>query len=156
MTVFKGRAWKFDDDIDTDQIFPGKYLPLTDKVEMGKVAMSGVEGFEDFSERISKGDILLAGENFGCGSSRQQAVDCFASLGVSLIVAKSFGAIYERNAINSGFPIVTGDLLGLADGDEIEVDLLSGRIGLPGGREAFAAPFSKVQWDIYQRGGLLR
>ena len=123
---------------------------------MGQHAFGNIEGFADFAEKARPGDIVVTGENFGCGSSRQQAVDCFASLGVSLIVAKSFGAIYERNAINSGFPIVTGDLLGLADGDEIEVDLLSGRIGLPGGREAFAAPFSKVQWDIYQRGGLLR
>ena len=101
MTVFKGKAWKFDDDIDTDQIYPGKYLPLTDKVEMGKVAMSGVEGFEDFSERVGKGDVLLAGKNFGCGSSREHAVVTLEYAGVSVVVAKSpcgFRAVYEQHA----------------------------------------------------------
>ena len=90
------------------------------------------------------------------GSSRQQAVDCFESLGVSAVIAESFGAIYERNAINKGFPIVTADLISrdLKTGDEIEVDLRNQIITLPGG-ETVRAAFSEVQMEIYQRGGLL-
>jgi len=101
---------------------------------------------------------VVAGGNFGCGSSRQQAVDCFASLGVSVVIARSFGAIYERNAINSGFPILAADLTdeGLESGDEIEVDLETGRVTLPGNRSVEVAPFSEVQLSIYRRGGLLR
>jgi 3-isopropylmalate dehydratase small subunit len=114
-------------------------------------------GWEDFSGRARPGDIVVTGKNFGCGSSRQQAVDCFESLGVALLVAESFGAIYERNAINKGFPILVADLVhaGLKDGDEIEVDLGTGRIALPTGKESVGQPFSPVQMEIYQRGGLL-
>jgi homoaconitate hydratase family protein/3-isopropylmalate dehydratase small subunit len=158
-STVRARVWVIPkDNIDTDMIFHNRHLAITDVSEMGQHAFGNLEGYEDFATRARPGDVVVTGENFGCGSSRQQAVDCFTSLGVSLIVARSFGAIYERNAINSGFPILTGDLLGegLVDGAEIEVDLKTGRIGLPGGGERNAAPFSDVQWDIYQRGGLLR
>ncbi|MHC4469671.1 MAG: aconitase/3-isopropylmalate dehydratase large subunit family protein [Planctomycetota bacterium] len=157
--ITAGRVWTIPkDSIDTDMIFHNRHLAITDVAEMGQHAFGNLPGFEDFAARARPGDIVVTGENFGCGSSRQQAVDCFRSLGVSLIVAKSFGAIYERNAINSGFPILAADLLGtgLEDGQEIEVDLKTGRIGLPDGGELEAPPFSEVQWDIYQRGGLLR
>ncbi len=99
---------------------------------------------------------MVTGKNFGAGSSRQQAVDCFESLGVSAVIAESFGAIYERNAINAGFPIVAADLIsqGLKNGEEIEVDLNSQTITLPGGPKA-KGYFSEVQMDIYKRGGLL-
>jgi 3-isopropylmalate dehydratase small subunit len=85
-------------------------------------------------------------------------VDCFASLGVALVIAKSFGAIYERNAINAGMPIMVADLseAGLASGDEVEVDLATGEItNVPSGRVFRGRPFSQVQLDIYRRGGLL-
>ena len=100
---------------------------------------------------------MIAGGNFGGGSSRQQAVDCFRALGVALVIARSFGAIYERNAINAGFPILAADLLsaGLDDGMEIEVDLVTGEVTVPGGRLC-VEPFSPVQLAIYRRGGLLR
>ena len=157
MTVFKGRAWKFDDDIDTDQIFPGKYLPLTDKVEMGKVAMSGVEGFEDFSERISKGDILLAGENFGCGSSREHAVVTLEYAGISVVVAKSFARIFYRNAVNLGYPILEADAVDRAgQNDELEVDADAGVIkNLTTGEVYTCTTLSGLEREISAAGGLI-
>jgi len=155
---FKGRAWVIPiENIDTDMIFHNSHLAITDIAEMGKHAFGNLAGFEDFAEKARPGDIVVTAGNFGCGSSRQQAVDCFKSLGVSAIVARSFGAIYERNAINSGFPILTADLIstGLETGDEIEVELSTGKITLPRGEVCEGARCSRVQLEIYQRGGLL-
>ena len=117
-----------------------------------------LEGWEDFPRKVGAGDLVITGENFGAGSSRQHAVDCFKSLGVSAIVARSFGAIYERNAINAALPIVTGDLSGLnlKDGDIIVVDFIKGEVKNEAtGDTATVRPFSEVQLDIYKRGGLL-
>jgi 3-isopropylmalate/(R)-2-methylmalate dehydratase small subunit len=94
------------DDIDTDMIFHNRYLHITDLAQMGQYALDNLKGWEDFAQKAQAGDILVAGKNFGAGSSRQQAVDCFRALGIGCIVAESYGAIYKRNAINSGFPIV--------------------------------------------------
>jgi homoaconitate hydratase family protein/3-isopropylmalate dehydratase small subunit len=145
------------DNVDTDMIFHNRHLAITDLAEMGRHAFGNLPGFTGYAATAKPGDIVIAGGNFGCGSSRQQAVDCFRALGTALLVAKSFGAIYERNAINSGFPILAADLLsaGLADGMEIEVDLVSGEVVVPGGRLR-VEPFSPVQLAIYRRGGLLR
>ncbi|MCU0726706.1 MAG: aconitase/3-isopropylmalate dehydratase large subunit family protein [Planctomycetes bacterium] len=145
------------DNIDTDMIFHNRHLAITELAEMGRHTFGNLPGFTDFAARARPGDIVIAGGNFGCGSSRQQAVDCFRALGVGLLVAKSFGAIYERNAINSGFPILAADLLsaGLPDGAEIEVDLVTGEVTGPGLRLS-VEPFSPVQLEIYRRGGLLR
>jgi 3-isopropylmalate dehydratase small subunit len=154
--VLKGRVWVVEkDNIDTDMIFHNRYLTITDIAEMGQYTFDNLEGWEDFAKQAQPGDIVVTGKNFGAGSSRQQAVDCFKSLGVRAIVAESFGAIYERNAINQGFPIVAADIIaaGLEDGDEIEVDLANQTIRLPSGDEVPAA-FSDVQMAIYQRGGV--
>jgi 3-isopropylmalate/(R)-2-methylmalate dehydratase large subunit len=154
---FKGRVWVVDqDNIDTDMIFHNRYLTITDIDEMGQYTFDNLKGWEDFPSKAEPGDIVVTGKNFGAGSSRQQAVDCFESLGVSLVIAESFGAIYERNAINKGFPIVAADLIsgGLKDGEEIQVNLASQTITLPDGKEV-AGAFSEVQMDIYKRGGLL-
>lgn len=159
-TKIKGRVWLVDmDNIDTDMIFHNRHLAITELNEMGQHTFGNLDGWKDFPERVKAGDIVVTGSNFGCGSSRQQAVGCFTSLGVSLLVAKSFGAIYERNAINAGVPIMAADLAGagLKNGDEIEVDLKSGEITLLGSGEAVkGSPFSQVQMEIYQRGGLLK
>jgi len=155
--MFRGRVWVVEkDNIDTDMIFHNRYLTITDIAEMGQYTFDNLEGWEDFAQKAEPGDIVVTGKNFGAGSSRQQAVDCFESLGVSLIIAESFGAIYERNAINKGFPIVTADLIsrGLKTGDEIEVDLRNQVITLPSG-DRVEAGFSEVQMEIYKRGGLL-
>jgi 3-isopropylmalate/(R)-2-methylmalate dehydratase large subunit len=157
-TTFRGRAWVVRvDNVDTDMIYHNRHLSVTDLAEMGQHALGNLEGFESFAREAKPGDIVVAGGNFGCGSSRQQAVDCFRSLGVTCVVARSFGSIYERNAINSGFPIVTADLVStdLETGQEIEVDLTTGRITLPSDVVVEGEPFSDVQLEIYRRGGLL-
>ncbi|HEX2970588.1 MAG TPA: aconitase/3-isopropylmalate dehydratase large subunit family protein [Bacteroidales bacterium] len=147
------------DNIDTDMIFHNRYLTITDINEMGKFTFDNLKGYESFSSKVRKGDILVAGKNFGCGSSRQQAVDCFVSLGMSGILAESFGAIYERNAINAAFPImtITPDIVkDLNEGDLVRIDLKTGYIiNKSTGRNYHSQPFSDVQYNIYQRGGLL-
>jgi len=155
----KGKVWVIDrDNIDTDMIYHNRHLAVTELQEMGQYAFGNLEGWEDFSRKVAAGDIIVTGRNFGCGSSRQHAVDCFRALGVATVIARSFGAIYERNAINSGLPIMTADLdqLGLQDGDELEVDFITGRIRKTGTAEAVEGiPFSEVQLSIYKRGSLL-
>jgi 3-isopropylmalate dehydratase small subunit len=145
--------------IDTDMIFHNAHLAITDITQMGKHTFTSLDGFKNFPSRAKPGDILISGGNFGCGSSRQQAVDCFTSLGVRLLVAESFGAIYKRNGINSGTPLLTFEGIlqaGLADGDEAEFNLLTGEgfnvtKNKPLGK---GQPFSGVQLDIYQAGDL--
>jgi 3-isopropylmalate/(R)-2-methylmalate dehydratase large subunit len=156
-TVLSGRVWLVNEpNIDTDMIFHNRHLAVTDPKEMGQFAFGNLPGWEDFPSKVRPGDLVVTGPNFGCGSSRQQAVDCFSTLGVSALIAPSYGAIYERNAINAGLPVVVADLLesGLVDGTEVELDLETGTISWPGGKTQ-ADPFSKVQMEIYQRGGLL-
>jgi homoaconitate hydratase family protein/3-isopropylmalate dehydratase small subunit len=157
--VLKGRVWYIpEDNIDTDMIFHNRYLAITDIKEMGQYTFDNLAGYEDFSKKAKPGDIVIVHKNFGSGSSRQQAVDCFKSLGVQSIVAKSFGAIYERNAINAAFPIITAkdvENLQLEDGNEVELDLKNGTIkNLTKNIEIDAEPFSEVQLEIYQNGGL--
>ncbi|MBN2072300.1 MAG: 3-isopropylmalate dehydratase large subunit [Candidatus Krumholzibacteriota bacterium] len=155
--VFKGKVWLIDrDNIDTDMIYHNRYLTITDIDEMGQYTFDNLEGWKDFAKKAGPGDIVITGKNFGAGSSRQQAVDCFKSLGISLVIAESFGAIYERNAINKGFPIVTAALLssGLKDGEEIEVNLEDESVTLPSGKKVKGS-FSEVQMNIYLKGGLL-
>ena len=155
----KGRVWIIDkDNIDTDMIYHNRYLAVTDIGEMGEHCLGNLEGWKDFPQKAKPGDIVITGSNFGCGSSRQHAVDCFKSIGVQVIIAKSFGAIYERNAINAGLPIMQGDLrsLDLKDGDIISVDFVKGEIEKTATHEKVKVnPFSDVQLEIYMRGGLL-
>jgi len=156
-TVFEGRLWVIDiDNIDTDMIFHNRYLAITDPAEMGRYTFDNLKGWEDFASRSEPGDIVVTGANFGCGSSRQQAVDCFRTLGVQVLIARSYGAIYERNAINAGLPVIVSDLIdaGLVNGTMIKVDLGSGEITWDGGKVQ-GNPFSDVQMEIYRRGGLL-
>ncbi len=161
-TVVEGKVWIIKkDDIDTDMIFHNRYLTITDIKEMGQYTFDNLPGFEDFAKRASAGDIVLTSKNFGAGSSRQQAVDCFKSLGIQCILAESFGAIYERNAINAAFPILTYDpqiieKLGLVSGDKIRVDFANGNItNLKNNISADISKFYDVQMEIYQKGGLL-
>ena len=94
------------EDIDTDQIFHNAHLHITDIAQMGPLALGNLEGWKDFAKESREGDILIAGRNFGAGSSRQQAVDCFIALKLGAVLAPSFSAIYFRNAVNSGFPVL--------------------------------------------------
>ena len=157
--VLKGRVWIIDmDNIDTDMIFHNRYLAITNQEEMGKYTFDNLEGYEDFAQKAKPGDIIITGKNFGSGSSRQQAVDCFKSLGVQAVLAESFGSIYERNAINAAFPILSYKNLSglnLENGHQIELILKEGKIlNLENGKEADIPPFSEVQMEIYQNGGL--
>lgn len=155
-----GRVWVVDqDNIDTDMIFHNRHLTITDQKEMGQHAFGNLPGWESFAQNARPGDIVVAGGNFGAGSSRQQAVDCFVALGIQAIVARSFGAIYERNAINVGLPIVVCDLIsaGVKTGEEITIDLRSGLIERGStGQGIQAEPFSPIQMEIYQSEGLLK
>lgn len=154
----KGNVWVIKkDNIDTDMIFHNKYLSITKIEEMGQYTFSNLEGFKDFPQKCREGDIIITGKNFGAGSSRQQAVDCFKSLKVGAIVAKSFGAIYFRNAVNGGFPVVLSDIIDkdIKDGEIIEIDFLEGKIIRENGEIIEAKRWSEVQKQIYLKGGLL-
>ncbi|NIA22735.1 MAG: homoaconitate hydratase family protein [Proteobacteria bacterium] len=159
-TKLQGKVWIINiDNIDTDMIYHNKFLVITNINEMGKYALGNLKGWEDFAKKAEKDDIIIAGKNFGAGSSRQQAVDCFKALGVQLILAKSFGAIYERNAINVALPVLTYaniDSLELKNRDSIEVDLKEGILtNLENGKSVKISKFSDIQMQIYQKGGLL-
>ncbi len=159
-SVLEGKIWLIEvDNIDTDMIFHNRYLAITDISQMGQYTFDNLRGWEGFAKKAEPGDIIITGKNFGAGSSRQQAVDCFKSLGVQAILAESFGAIYERNAINAAFPVLTFDNiapLGLKQRDRVRVDLENGTLtNLENGKTIIARKFSKVQLAIYQRGGLL-
>lgn len=159
-SVIEGKTWLIQkDNIDTDMIYHNRYLSVTDVNEMGKYTFDNLKGFEDFSQKAKLGDIIITGKNFGAGSSRQQAVDCFITLGIKAIIAESFGAIYERNAINAALPIITCkalDALDLKDGDRVKVNFLSGEIvNLRTQKKVNAEPFSEIQFKLFQNGGLL-
>ena len=168
-SVFSGKIWVLLDqkgslieDIDTDQIYHNAFLHITDISQMGQHAFGNLEGWKDFPQKVRPGNILVAGRNFGAGSSRQQAVDCFVSLKVGLILAPSFGAIYFRNAVNSGFPVLKCPELDelvakqiLETGDEIKVDLRSGESSNASKETQFTVePMSAVQYDIHKAGSL--
>jgi 3-isopropylmalate/(R)-2-methylmalate dehydratase small subunit len=155
----KGKAWVAGDDVDTDQIYHGQYLPLTEPNEMAKHAMEYVPGMENFPREAKKGDVVVAGKNFGTGSSREHAVLCLQYLGVSCVVAHSFSRIFFRNAVNLGFPSiecpgVTGKF---NTGDVIEVDDESGLvINVSTGVSLQGVPPSGLEKEIAGSGGLLK
>ena len=158
--VIRGKVWLVErDNIDTDMIFHNRYLAITDIREMGQYAFDNLEGYRDFAKRAQAGDIIVAGKNFGSGSSRQQAVDCFVSLGIQAVIAKSFGAIYERNAINAAFPVLTYNTfekIDLKDQDVISVNMLTGEVvNERNGLKTSINPFYDAQYEIYKKGGLL-
>lgn len=158
--VIKGRVWLIErDNIDTDMIFHNRYLAITDIREMGQYTFDNLEGYRDFAKKAQTGDIIVAGRNFGSGSSRQQAVDCFVSLGIQAVIARSFGAIYERNAINAAFPVLTYEsfeAVDLKDQDVLSVNLLTGEVtNERNGMKTLVNPFYDAQYEIYKRGGLL-
>lgn len=168
-SVLSGRIWVLLDeknclieDIDTDQIFHNAYLHITELEKMGQYAFDNLEGWKDFARKAEPGDIIVAGRNFGAGSSRQQAVDCFIALQSAAILAPSFGAIYFRNAVNSGFPVISCPDLGslaaqgkIKSGEKIRIDLQSGECTNLTRQEKIAVePMSEVQFHIWQAGGL--
>lgn len=155
----EGRAWVIEkNDIDTDMIFHNSHLTITDIKEMGQYTFGNLKGFEDFASKAKAGDIIVTGRNFGAGSSRQQAVDCFISLGIQCILAESFGAIYERNAINAAFPVMICKSLKnlhIQTGDILSIDFKTGTITNRSKKLSVSGEkFSDVQMNIYLNGGI--
>ncbi len=161
--IFTGRIWvlerdgKYIDDIDTDMIFHNRYLAITDIDEMGQYSFDNLDGYKDFAKKAKPGDIIIAGENFGSGSSRQHAVDCFEALKINCLATFSFGAIYKRNAINSGFPILIIQELDKSQvktGDIIEMDTEAGTITREGQVIGKLKELSEVQKNIMDAGNI--
>jgi len=153
-TRITGRVWKYGDDVNTDVIFPGKYTySISDPQEMAQHALEDLD--PTFVENVQPGDIIVAGKNWGCGSSREQAVTCLKEAGVGAIVARSFARIYFRNCINQALPIVTCDAVdGVERGQEITIDFATGRVTTPGGEYRFP-PLAPEVMEIIEDGGLI-
>ena len=156
--VLKDRKGILINDIDTDQIFHNQYLSIVDINLMGQYALDNLDDYKDFSKKVKSGMVVVAGENFGSGSSRQQAVDCFIALGLQGVAAKSFGSIYKRNIINTGFPMLEiTDLENsiIETGKTLEFDTETGEILDNEKIVGHFKEFSKVQKDIIEKKGLL-
>ncbi len=155
--MMKGKAHVYKKDhINTDEIIPARYLNIDKEEELAKHAMEDLD--RDFVKKVSKGDFIVVGENFGCGSSREHAVWALKGAGISAVIAKSFARIFFRNAINNGFlAIECKDVVNkVNDGDNLEIDLRRGIIkNLNNGKEFKFNPFPKFALDIIKAGGLL-
>jgi len=154
--VCSGRVWKFGDNVNTDIILPGKYLMINDPAELGKHAMEGID--EGFSEKVQKGDVIVGGRNFGCGSSREHAPLSLKASGVGAVVAESLARIFYRNAINLGLPVLEcRGVSGLVqEGDLIVVDVLRGEVtNRSTGRSLKTTPIPEFIVSILKSGGLV-
>jgi len=152
--VINGRVWKFGDDVNTDEIIPARYLNTSDPAELAAHVMEDVDG--TFSGKVRPGDVIAAGSNFGCGSSREHAPVAIKAAGVACVIAASFARIFFRNAINIGLPIVESSALAAAlnTGDEVEIDLANGRAAV-GGRRFEIAQYPGELQAIISAGGLV-
>jgi 3-isopropylmalate dehydratase small subunit len=152
----KGKAWTFGRNVNTDLIFPKIWFrPTYEPGEMASHLMVGID--EEFPRKVARGDIIVGGQNFGCGSSREEAVAAMKEAGVAAVVAPSFGRLFTRNAINVGLPIVTLSKIDehIAQGDEIEIDLAGGSIrNLRTGYEARLPPMAPESLKLIQDGGI--
>jgi len=151
-----GKVWKFGDDVDTDAIIPARYLNVSDPFELAAHCMEDID--PDFMKKISKGDIIVADKNFGCGSSREHAPLAIKTAGISCVIAKSFARIFYRNSINIGFPILECEEAAskISGGDQIEIDLSSGAIINLTKKETYnAQPFPEFMQKIISAGGLM-
>ncbi len=152
-----GKAFVFGDDVDTDAIIPAVHLVTTDAKELGKHVMAG-SAQPHFAEQVSEGDVVVGGENFGCGSSREHAPLAFLGAGVACVVAKSFARIFFRNAINIGLPVFECPeaVDGITQGDEVEVHLATGVIvNATKGMRFQAQPMPEFMRAIFDAGGLV-
>lgn len=155
MNVIKGRVWKYGDGINTDVIFPGKYTyTISDPREMAVHALEDLD--PRFAKEVKPNDIIVAGKNWGCGSSREQAVTCIKESGVGTVIAKSFGRIYYRNCLNAALPalICPESVDAIEDGEIIEVDLRSSAIRCAAGTFLFP-PLPAQVMGIFEAGGLV-
>jgi len=153
---FTGKAWKFGDNIDTDVIIPARFLNVSDKDELAKNCFIDLR--PEFRKGLRKGDIILAGSNFGCGSSREHAPLAIKAAGVSVVVAKSFARIFYRNAFNIGLPILECEeaVERFEEGVSLAVDLESGEIvDIGGSPQVFAKPIPEFMREMIRAGGLV-
>jgi len=153
--LLKGRVHKFGDDINTDDIISAKYLVSTDAKELGKHCLERIK--PDFVSRVNPGDIIVAGKNFGCGSSREHAPLAIKGCGISAVIAKSFAAIFFRNAINIGLPFLESDEVDkIKDGDLLEIDLSGGIIkNITKNQTYKTQAFPEFLQEIIKEGGLM-
>ncbi|MGB9668300.1 MAG: 3-isopropylmalate dehydratase small subunit [Thermosulfidibacteraceae bacterium] len=152
----RGRVWKFGNHVDTDVIIPARYMNTSDPHELAKHCMEDID--VEFVKKVSKGDIIVAGENFGCGSSREHAPIAIKYTGVSAVVAKSFARIFYRNAFNIGLPVIEAPnaVDRIDEGDEIEIDLEGGKIrNITKDEEYSFVPIPGFMMDIIRAGGLI-
>ncbi len=151
-----GQAWKFGNNIDTDLIIPARYLNTSDPEELAKYAMQDAD--PEWVDKMKKGDFIVAGDNFGCGSSREHAPIALKAAGVAAVIAKSFARIFYRNAINIGLPILESAEAAeeIKEGDEIVVDPAAGEMkDLTTGKTYTAQPFPEFMQKIIKAGGLI-
>ncbi|HXG15088.1 MAG TPA: 3-isopropylmalate dehydratase small subunit [Calidithermus sp.] len=155
-TVLAGRAWKFGDNIDTDQIIPARYLVTSDPAELGRHCLEDAD--PDFVKKVKPGDILVGGRNFGCGSSREHAPIAIKAAGVSAVVARSFARIFFRNSINLGLPLFETEAAArIEEGDALELNPVTGEIrNLTRGETYQAQPLPPFAREILAAGGLMK
>ena len=154
--IFRGHAWVFEDDIDTDVIIPIRFCNSTDPDEFGKHCMDGID--PDFPKKIALGDIIVAGKNFGCGSSREPAPISIKAAGISCVIARTFARIFYRNAFNVGLPLLecTDAPDEIREGDEIEVNIDTGEIlDVSTGKKLNAKPIPPFMQELIQDNGLM-
>ena len=154
---YTGNVIKYGDNVDTDVIIPARYLNTSDHKELASHCMEDLD--KTFVSRVQQGDIITAGQNFGCGSSREHAPIAIKASGVSLVIAKSFARIFYRNSINIGLAIVECPeaVDGISEGDKVEADLDSGIIrNLSTGKEYKTEPFPEFVQKIIENGGLMQ
>ena len=155
--IFNGKAIKYGDNVDTDVIIPARYLNTIDKKELASHCMEDIDA--NFTAKVQAGDIMIAGYNFGCGSSREHAPLAIKESGISLVIAKSFARIFYRNAINIGLAILECEEAsdGISDGDKVEADLDNGVIyNRTTGKSFKTQPFPAFIQKIIQNGGLVQ
>lgn len=154
--MINGRVFKYGDNVDTDVIIPARYLNISDRAELASHCMEDIDG--EFVKNVKPGDLIVAGKNFGCGSSREHAPLVIKLSGIGCIIAETFARIFYRNAVNIGLPILEcGDAArDIENGDKVEVDLKSGRItNVTKGRTYQAESFPEFMQDIIKAEGLI-
>jgi 3-isopropylmalate/(R)-2-methylmalate dehydratase small subunit len=153
---FQGKAIKYGDNVDTDVIIPARYLNTSDKKELASHCMEDID--KEFIHKVQEGDVMIAGYNFGCGSSREHAPIAIKESGISLVIAKSFARIFYRNSINIGLAIVESEeaVEGISEGDSVKADLQNGVIyNLTTGKSFAVNPFPEFIQKIIATGGLV-
>jgi 3-isopropylmalate dehydratase small subunit len=154
--ILRGKVWRFGNDVDTDLIIPARYLNTSDPKELAAHCMEDADA--TFAGKVNPGDIIAAGKNFGCGSSREHAPISIKTAGVSCVIAASFARIFYRNSINIGLPILESPEASqaIAEGDQVEVDLSSGKItDLTSGKTFQAVLFPPFMQELIKAGGLI-